>query len=44
MAVDNLLNSTVVLADGRVVRCSKEEEPYLFWAIRGAPAFRDDDI
>ncbi len=40
LAIDNLLSATVVLADGRVVRTSAEEESDLFWAIRGTPEFR----
>ncbi|KAF9456595.1 hypothetical protein BDZ94DRAFT_1326870 [Collybia nuda] len=35
MAIDNLLQATVVLADGRNVQCGGDEEPDLFWAIRG---------
>jgi FAD/FMN-containing dehydrogenase len=35
MALDNLLAATLVLADGRVVRTSADDEPDLFWAIRG---------
>ena len=35
LAADNLLGATVVLADGRIVKTSKDEEPDLFWAIRG---------
>ncbi|KAI0699165.1 FAD-binding domain-containing protein [Cerioporus squamosus] len=35
LAIDNLLSATVVLADGRVVKTSADEEPDLFWAIRG---------
>ncbi len=32
---DNLLSATVVLATGQVVTCSANEEPDLFWALRG---------
>ncbi|KAI0366057.1 FAD-binding domain-containing protein [Pilatotrama ljubarskyi] len=35
LAIDNLLSATVVLSDGRIVKASKDEEPDLFWAIRG---------
>lgn len=35
LAIDNLVSAEVVLADGRIVRCSEEEESDLFWAIRG---------
>lgn len=40
LAVDNLLGATVVLADGRIVKCNKEEEPDLFWAIRGMTCWK----
>lgn len=40
LAIDNLLSATVVLADGRVVKTSAEEEPDLFWAIRGKPQYQ----
>ncbi|KAF8634135.1 hypothetical protein AX17_004279 [Amanita inopinata Kibby_2008] len=36
LAIDSLLEATVVLADGRVVMCNTNKEPDLFWAIRGA--------
>jgi FAD/FMN-containing dehydrogenase len=35
MAIDNLLSVEVVTADGRFARASSEENPDLFWAIRG---------
>jgi FAD/FMN-containing dehydrogenase len=35
MALDNLKAARVVLADGRVVRAASDENPDLFWAIRG---------
>ena len=35
MSVDNLLSAEVVTADGRRLRASAEENPDLFWAIRG---------
>ncbi|MFZ0091920.1 MAG: FAD-binding oxidoreductase [Solirubrobacteraceae bacterium] len=35
-ASDTLRSAELVTADGRYVRCSQEEEPELFWAIRGA--------
>ena len=35
LTIDNLLGATIVTADGRVRTISAEEEPDLFWAIRG---------
>lgn len=32
---DRIVSARVVLADGRVVRCSADEEPDLYWALRG---------
>lgn len=36
LAIDNLLAATVVVADGRVMRASVQENSDLFWALRGA--------
>jgi FAD/FMN-containing dehydrogenase len=35
LAIDNLVSADVVLADGRIVRAAADENPRLFWAIRG---------
>ncbi|MDN5929876.1 MAG: FAD-dependent oxidoreductase, partial [Pseudonocardia sp.] len=35
LSIDNLESAEVVLADGRVVRAAADENPDLFWAIRG---------
>jgi FAD/FMN-containing dehydrogenase len=35
LALDNLRSAEMVLADGRVLRASADENPDLFWAIRG---------
>jgi FAD binding domain/Berberine and berberine like len=35
LAIDNLLEAELVLADGRRVRASADENPDLYWAIRG---------
>ena len=35
LALDNLLSVDLVLADGRILTASEEENPDLFWAVRG---------
>ena len=35
LALDNLRSVDLVTAEGKVVRTSKDEEPDLFWAVRG---------
>jgi FAD/FMN-containing dehydrogenase len=36
LACDNLLGGDVVTAEGRLVRANADENPDLFWALRGA--------
>ena len=35
LATDNLVAATVVTADGKIVRASSDENPDLYWALRG---------
>jgi FAD/FMN-containing dehydrogenase len=35
LSIDNLVSAEVVTADGRVLRAAADENPDLFWAIRG---------
>jgi hypothetical protein len=35
LSIDNLLSAEVVISDGRVLRASQDQNPDLFWAIRG---------
>jgi len=35
MTIDNLLSADVVTADGKLLRVGKDENPELFWALRG---------
>ena len=38
LTIDSLLAVELVIADGRLVRASEEENPDLFWGLRGAGA------
>jgi FAD/FMN-containing dehydrogenase len=35
LTIDNLLSTDVVLSDGRLVHANQDENPELFWALRG---------
>ena len=36
LSIDNLVEAEMVLADGRIVTVNEQENPDLWWAIRGA--------
>jgi FAD/FMN-containing dehydrogenase len=38
LTLDHLVAATVVLSSGRAIECSDDNEPDLFWALRGAGA------
>lgn len=38
LACDNVIWAEVVTADGKIVQCSAEQNPDLFWGLRGAGA------
>ena len=35
LTIDNLVSAEVVTADGRILRAADDENPDLFWALRG---------
>ncbi|MGH3824199.1 MAG: FAD-binding oxidoreductase [Pseudonocardiaceae bacterium] len=35
LSIDNLVSAEVVVADGRLLRAAEDENPDLFWALRG---------
>jgi hypothetical protein len=35
LSIDNLVSAEVVVADGKILRAAEDENPDLFWAIRG---------
>jgi FAD/FMN-containing dehydrogenase len=43
-SLDNLLSVDIVTADGELRVASADENPDLFWAVRGADPFRRDRI
>ena len=45
LTIDSMLAAELVLADGRAVKASPDENPDLFWAIRGGRRqLRDRDL
>lgn len=35
LSIDNLVSAEVVVADGKILRATEDDNPHLFWAIRG---------
>jgi FAD/FMN-containing dehydrogenase len=37
LAIDNLVQVTIIIADGKILKASATENPALFWGVRGSP-------
>jgi hypothetical protein len=42
LAIDNLIETEVILASGEIVRANANENTDLFWALRGTPTFNSN--